>query len=66
MAENLGSTAAREAIRIAAKYLPGGTLEQRRALATEIVDVIVKCENELANEIVLALRNLPRGNERTK
>ena len=51
------STAAREAIRIAEKYLPDEPLEKRKALAKAIVEAITLCETEFGNVIIRSLGN---------
>lgn len=45
------STGAREAIRIAEGVFPTD-LDRQKALAMEIVELIGRCENEFANELV--------------
>lgn len=51
------STAAREAIRIADTFLPGASIEQRKALAMEIVQAIGLCEAEFAAVVVRRLKS---------
>jgi hypothetical protein len=50
------STSAREAIRIAEKYLPNETIVRREALAQEIVRVVNICEAELGAEIIRRMK----------
>ena len=59
MASTEQTTAAREAIRIADKYLPKGSIEQRKALALEIVDAISLCEREMC-DVILSLTTAQR------
>lgn len=56
MTDETLSTAAREAIRIADLYLPGCSIEQRKALAMEIVEAIGLCEAEFAGELVRRMK----------
>lgn len=49
-------TAAREAIRIADKFLVGASAKDRKALAHEIVAAIYLCEKEIGDLIVAALK----------
>ena len=55
MAETM-MLAAREAIRIAETYLPGESIERRKALAQEIVRAINLCEDELGREIITLVK----------
>jgi hypothetical protein len=51
-------TAAREAIRIADSYLPRAPMKRRKALATEIVNTINRCEAELAEDIMRRVKGV--------
>ncbi|MEH2508658.1 hypothetical protein V1291_000012 [Nitrobacteraceae bacterium AZCC 1564] len=46
---------AREAIRIADKHLPKGSIDDRQALALDIIDAITKCQRDFGNEVIRRL-----------
>lgn len=50
--DRIEDTGAREAVRIADKYLPFAGIEKRKSLAHEIVNAINLCNREFGNEIV--------------
>jgi hypothetical protein len=57
MSDELG-TAAKEAIRIADKFLAGRPVRDRKALAQEIVAAISLCEKEIGDLIVSTLETI--------
>lgn len=51
MAEEVMTTAATEAIRIAQKYLPRASIRRQMELAKEIAEATSLCEAELIDEV---------------
>jgi hypothetical protein len=57
MGDNVLTTAAQEAIRIAEEFLPRASLKRQQALAMAIVNAINLCEAELGEDIVRRLKS---------